>query len=240
MDSLYIIMPAYNEEATIRSVVKQWHPIAQKISGESRLVIIDDGSRDSTFSILTEMANDHPYLVPLTKKNSGHGATCLFGYRYAMENHSDFIFQTDSDGQTDPDEFWKFWENRNEYSMIVGTRNKRKDGFSRIVVTKVLKLFIMIMMCLYIEDANTPFRLIKTKILARYFHLIPEKFSLSNVLISVIFIRKKERCIWYPITFKERQGGVNSIDLKKIIKIGIDSIIKFYKAKKIISRSEKL
>ena len=53
-DSLYIIMPAYNEEANIGNVIRQWYPIIEKIGGESRLVILNDGSRDKTWDRLVE------------------------------------------------------------------------------------------------------------------------------------------------------------------------------------------
>lgn len=56
MNSLYIVMPAYNEEANIESVVKQWYPILEMSkSDESRLVIADNGSTDSTHQILLDL-----------------------------------------------------------------------------------------------------------------------------------------------------------------------------------------
>ena len=52
MDTLYIVIPAYNEEATILSVINQWYPVVEKVGGDSRLVIVNDGSKDSTLSLL--------------------------------------------------------------------------------------------------------------------------------------------------------------------------------------------
>ena len=49
MDKLYIVMPAYNEEANIEAVVSQWHPLVEKIGSDSRLVVMDDGSKDHTY-----------------------------------------------------------------------------------------------------------------------------------------------------------------------------------------------
>ena len=52
---LYVVIPAYNEAANIRQVIRDWYPIVEKFGGEgSRLVIFDDGSRDETFSIMLE------------------------------------------------------------------------------------------------------------------------------------------------------------------------------------------
>ena len=141
MDKLYIVIPAYNEEENIRQVIDDWYPIIEKYhgNGESRLVIIDDGSKDSTYQIMKEYRKDKPLFLPLTKPNSGHGATILYGYQYALENQADYIFQTDSDGQTLPEEFHQFWKERFSYDMVIGWRNTREDGFSRVFVTKVLK-----------------------------------------------------------------------------------------------------
>ena len=104
-DSLYIVMPAYNEEANIEAVVKEWHEVVAKIGPESRLVVVNDGSKDNTYGKLLELADKYPQLTPVTKENSGHGATLLFAYNYAVDHKADYIFQTDSDGQTNPDEF---------------------------------------------------------------------------------------------------------------------------------------
>ena len=48
-DSLYIIMPAYNEEKNIGTVIEQWYPVVERIGGDSRLVILNDGSKDATY-----------------------------------------------------------------------------------------------------------------------------------------------------------------------------------------------
>jgi len=231
MTKLIIVMPAYNEEVNIESVIKQWHPIVEKIGDDSKLVIFDDGSKDKTFSIMQKLQDRYPCLIPITKKNSGHGATCLYAYNYAIENGAEYVFQTDSDGQTNPDEFWNFWDLRNKYDFIIGSRKSRKDGSERILVTKVLKLVIWLIFGTKVEDANTPFRLMKSKKLNPLLDYIPQDFFLSNVIISVLIVRKKQRYKWKYITFKPRQGGVNSINLKKIFKIGVKAIKDFSEIK---------
>ncbi|MEI3413041.1 MAG: hypothetical protein V8Q57_07525 [Blautia sp.] len=61
-------------------------------------------AEDNTYELLCACSKDRPLLVPLTKRNGGHGPTLLYGYRYAVDQDADYIFQTDSDGQTDPAE----------------------------------------------------------------------------------------------------------------------------------------
>lgn len=217
-------MPAYNEQANIETVVQQWHPVVEKVGADSRLMIVNDGSKDNTYQILQELQTKYPFLVAVDKPNSGHGATCLFAYRKAIVDGADFVFQTDSDGQTDPNEFYQFWDNREQYDLIIGDRTQRQDGFGRIVVTKVLRLLVWIIFGTWVKDANTPFRLMRANILSEIMKVIPQDFFLCNVVISTIAKRWKLRTLWVPITFKPRQGGVNSINFKRIFKIGIQAI----------------
>ncbi|MEG1300328.1 MAG: glycosyltransferase family 2 protein [Erysipelotrichaceae bacterium] len=236
MDTLYIVIPAYNEEENIERVINDWYPIIEKYNGEgkSRLIIMNDGSKDKTFEIMEKLAIDKPLFLPITKENSGHGSTVLYGYNYAIKNKADFVFQTDSDGQTLPDEFHDFWKKRNESDMVIGYRATREDGLSRVFVTKILKLVIKICFHVNVTDANTPFRLMKRKSLEENITLIPKDFNLSNVLLSVIYEKKNMKVEYIPITFRPRQGGVNSINLKKIFKIGLQAFKDFKEINTII------
>ena len=231
-ENLYIIMPAYNEEANIEKVVSEWHEVVKTIGNGSKLVVINDGSKDKTLEVLKKLEKKYSSLIALNKENGGHGDTVLFGYKYALDNGASYIFQTDSDGQTISEEFWQFWNERNEHSAIIGYRNKRQDGFSRIIVTKVLKLILLLIFHLNITDANTPFRLFKHEVLKKYYYQIPEHFNLSNVMLTVLLMHNKEDVEFKPITFRPRQGGKNSINIKKITKIGIQAIKDFRIIKK--------
>ena len=226
-DTLYIVMPAYNEEANIEDVIKQWHPVCERINkegNEAKLVIANDGSKDQTFAIMLKLCEQYPYLIPIDKPNSGHGATVLYLYRYAINAGANFVFQSDSDGQTLPEEFWQMWEHRHEYDFQIGTRGGREDGANRVFVTKTLRLVVWLMFGVWAKDANTPFRLMNTVRLQTIMKLIPEDFFLANVAVSAIAVKTKEKIAWYPITFRPRQGGVNSINMKRIFKIGIKAL----------------
>ena len=177
------------------------------------------------------LKDKYSQFIPVTKPNSGHGATIMYAYHYAVNAGADYIFQTDSDGQTNPEEFWQFWEKRNDYDFIIGCRKKRQDGFSRIVVTRTLKLLVLLIFGENVKDPNTPFRLMNIEKLKPILEIIPDDFFLSNVIISMLVIKRKEKHLWLPISFKTRQGGVNSINLKRIIKIGYKAIADFYNVK---------
>lgn len=239
-DKLYIVLPAYNENANIQETVSQWHKVVEKTGANSRLVIIDDGSTDNTYELMLSMKDKYSQFIPVTKQNSGHGATCLFAYNYGINASADYIFQTDSDGQTNPEEFWEFWENRKEYDFIIGNRKKRQDGFSRVFVTVTLRALILLIFGENIKDSNTPFRLMNANKLKPLIKIIPENFFLSNVIISMLVVKRKEKHLWLPITFKPRQGGTNSINLKKILIIGLKAISDFKSIKQRLNKSNDL
>ena len=79
MDKLYIVIPAYNEEANIEKTIQQWYPIIEKHNGggASKMVVVNDGSTDDTWKILCRLSESMPLLKPLTKKNGGHGSSVL-------------------------------------------------------------------------------------------------------------------------------------------------------------------
>ena len=223
MDKIYFVMPAYNEAENIEDTVKQWYPVVEKLhlgGALSKLVIANDGSKDNTFAIMQGLKEKYPLFDPIDKTNSGHGATVLHLYRYAIENGAGYIFQTDSDGQTNPEEFWQMWENRENYDFQIGHRLGRQDGGSRVFVTKTLRLVVWLMFHEWVTDANTPFRLMRTDKLQPIINVIPQDYFLCNVAISAIAVKWNYKIGWYKISFKPRQGGVNSINMKRIIKIG--------------------
>lgn len=226
-EKLYIVIPAYNEEMNVEDVVREWHGIVKRVGLDSRLVIIDDGSKDKTYNKLQELSLEYSQLMPVTKPNGGHGATVLYGYHLALDEGADYIFQTDSDGQTIAEEFWPLWEQRAEYDAQIGHRNHREDGASRVFVTKVLKLVLFLVFGESIQDANTPFRLISSDIMKKHIVNIPKDFNLSNVMLTVSLVKEKENIRFLPITFRPRQGGVNSINFRRIIGIGRQAVKDF-------------
>ena len=229
MEKLYIIIPAYNEQDNLKALVNDWYPIIEQHSADnsSRLVIINDGSKDNTYVVLKDLAKSRPMMEVLTKENGGHGDTLLFGYRYAIENGADYIFQTDSDGQTSPSEFETFWSNRQEYDAVFGDRTKREDGKSRAFVERVLCMILKMVFGVKISDSNAPFRLMISSYVDKYIRMLPEHYNLPNVMLTTLGTYYNEKILFLPITFKNRQGGKNSINIRKIVSIGMKALKDF-------------
>lgn len=232
--SLFIVIPAYNESENIERTINDWYPIIEKHNddGNSRLVIINDGSKDNTLQIIQESAKTRPFLIALNKPNGGHGSTVLHGYRYAIDHHADYIFQTDSDGQTDPNEFESFWMQREHCDAIIGNRKVRGDGASRKFVEDTVCLLLRIIFGVKVPDANAPFRLMRADLVKQYIRKLPRDYNLPNIMLTTYFVYYQEKVRFVPITFKPRQAGTNSINLKKITKIGWQALKDFRNFKK--------
>lgn len=238
MDKLFIVIPAYNEKDNIENTVNDWYPIVEKYNGngESRLVVINDGSKDNTYEILCNLAKTRPLLLPQTKENGGHGSTVLYGYRFAIEHNADYVFQTDADGQTNPAEFEAFWSQRKEYDALIGKRTDRGDGKSRKFVENVVCILLRLIFGVKVSDANAPFRLMRTDVLSEFLPKLPKDFNIPNIMLTTYFVYYRKRVKFIEISFKPRQGGVNSLNIKKIIKIGWNAIGDFYRLRKDMHR----
>lgn len=232
MDSLYIVLPAYNEEANIEGVVKQWYPHLTGKHENSRLVIADSGSNDRTHDILVNMQKEYPQLEILSDTNRYHGPKLIALYDLAIKNNIDYIFQTDSDGQTNPDEFNAFWEIRDKYDGIFGNRTVRGDGNDRAFVEKVVCLLLRFYFNVKVPDANAPFRLLKSEVVKKYLYRMKPEYNLPNIMLTTYFSFYNERICFKEITFKPRQAGTNSINIPRIIKIGWNALGDFAAFKK--------
>ena len=232
MDSLFVVMPAYNEEANIEAVVKQWYPVLEGKSEKSRLVVADSGSSDRTHEILKKLQKELKQLEILADTHYQHGPKLIALYDYAINQGIDYVFQTDSDGQTNPDEFDEFWRLRSDYDGILGYRNAREDGKQRAIVEHIVCILLKLYFRVSVPDANAPFRLMNVKILKKYLYRLPPNYNLPNIMITTYFVHYKERIIFKTITFKPRQGGINSINISNIIRIGWRALGDFKMLKK--------
>ena len=105
---------------------------------------IDDGSRDDTLKLLKRLQEQLGSRMEIhTRENRGHGQTCLEGYRIASERKIPFVFQFDSDGQCDPQYFFRFWRDRDKYDVIYGKRTHRDDGWRRVLASIVLRFSLL-------------------------------------------------------------------------------------------------
>jgi glycosyltransferase involved in cell wall biosynthesis len=214
---LLIVMPVYNEQASVRKVVLEWFHELQNWTENFTILAINDGSQDDSLLILRRLAEQlGSCLQIMDQANKGHGQSCLVGYREACRRQIPYVFQIDSDGQCDPQYFFRFWRDRESYDVIYGQRVKREDGWRRVLASYALRSTLLWIAQANCIDANVPYRLMRTAQLLPVLDKIPGDFHLANVALAVLLRRDASwRQASVPIRFRERYGGEPSVRLGK-------------------------
>jgi dolichol-phosphate mannosyltransferase len=213
---LLVVIPVYNEQASVRKVIHEWFEEIDNWTENFIVLAINDGSSDRTSLILEQLREKlGSRFEVVNRENRGHGESCIEGYMTAVRRKIPFVFQIDSDGQCDPQYFFRFWRDREKYDVIYGKRVRRDDGIRRVLASIVLKITLLIFARVWCVDANVPYRLMRTEILKSELEKIPNNFFLKNVALSVLLrrSRRSEGCV--PINFRERYGGEPSVALGK-------------------------
>ena len=199
-------------------MIPGWLAVLSGTVGDFVLLAIDDGSTDTTLEVLEAMQSSHPEKMEVrSRPNKGHGQTCMEGYRVAVERDIPFILQIDSDGQSAPCHFVKFWALRKNYDVIYGKRNRR-DGFQRVVASRILRTLLRVREGVDCVDANVPYRLMNTVACTREILAVPSFVSLANIALSVLLKRNQGiRHGAIPIDFPTRLGGEPSVPTSRFV-----------------------
>jgi dolichol-phosphate mannosyltransferase len=214
---LMLVMPVFNEQASVRKVVLEWFAELGDWTENFVFLALDDGSTDGTPKILNRLREQlGPRLEIHRHSNRGHGQTCLEGYRIAAGRGIPFVLQIDSDGQCDPQYFFRFWRQREKADVIYGQRKVRDDGWRRRVASIILRVMLLAVRGTWCEDANVPYRLMRTVVISPFLKLIPADFFLANIALATLL--KKNPAIRHekvPIHFRERYGGEPHVPLTR-------------------------
>lgn len=208
MSRILLIVPAYNEEANILSVY-------QKIRehGEYDMIVINDGSKDSTPKILDENRIPHIDLV----HNLGIGGAVQTGFKYARDNGYDIAIQFDGDGQHDVNYVKDIVQPilDGEADFVIGSRfvetleGNFQTSAARRAGIRMISGAIKTVTGVRVKDTTSGFRAANESIIRefaeRYPVEYPEPVSTTEVL------KKKYRLKEVPVMMHERTGGVSSI-----------------------------
>lgn len=214
---IVIVMPVYNESVCIEQVTLDWLRVFDKLSG--LLIVVDDGSTDGTGAILCRVAEKERRLLVHHQRNGGHGAAILAGYQMAIKLSPTYIFQTDSDNQIKPSEFWPLWERREQAPLVLGVRQDRSDQAHRIVVSLILKGLNFLIFGKRICDANTPFRLMRTTFLRSALRQIPRDVFAPNIFLSLVASKMFVGIPEVPVQHFQRGTGEKSLNLRKLVSV---------------------
>ncbi len=208
MVSLSIIIPAYNEEHSLRIFLPQVIDFCKQ--RDYKLIVVNDGSTDGTKKILSEYLNDRSTLTVLHNKvNSGYGAAIKRGVREAT---TDFIITIDADGQHSLDDVDRLFKTAidEDADMVVGNRGV-SSTFYRNIGKWLIRTVTKILMPLDIHDINSGMKLYNTELAKKYISICPETMAYSDIIL-LTFVYQKCRVIEIPITIKPRTQGVSTIN----------------------------
>ena len=175
-----IIIPTYNNEKTLRRVVLEIMSIVPKES----IIIVNDGSTDSTREILNEFENQ--VLILTNEQNKGKGFSLRKGFKKAIELGFENAITIDSDGQHYPEDIQLIIEKgyENKGAVIMGSRNMQQDGVPQksSFGNKFSNFWFKIETWINLPDTQTGFRLYPLEPL-RKMHLFTNKFELEIEVI---------------------------------------------------------
>jgi dolichol-phosphate mannosyltransferase len=216
-----LVMPAYNESQCIESVLLAWLQKFDSLFGsEFTIIVVNDGSKDNTGSILDKMASKDSRITVVHKKNGGHGSALYAGYERALETNAEWIFQTDSDDQFLPTDFQNLWDFKNTgTNFIMGHRLNRKDAAHRIWITWILRKLLYFVFGVNLKDANIPYRLINAAYLKKILALLPKNIFAPNVFLTILAARDRQNLGEFPIHHRERETGTVSIVKWNLVKV---------------------
>ncbi len=152
-----VLLPVHNEaesiEATIREIYDELSP------GLSvGFIICEDGSRDNTKQILRRLALELPLRLNLSDERKGYSRAVREGMLMAQ---APYLLCIDSDGQCDPSDFWKFWETRLPYDIVLGWRVDRADTLIRRTFSRFFYRIYQAAFRTPVHDPSCPYVLIK-------------------------------------------------------------------------------
>ena len=188
---LAIVIPVYNEEKNLRSLIRDWQPVFKATGANYRIIVIDDGSTDRSIAMLKELQSEEPHLSVHTQPNSGHGAAILKGYRLALD--AEWIFQIDADHDLDTGAFTQLWANRDDYDLLLAQRRERNASKGRRWISRVSTAMVRVLYGRGVTDVNSPYRLMRTQLVRAALEKIPAASFAPNILLTSWFILRKSR-----------------------------------------------
>ena len=162
--SLSIFFPAYNDSGTIGSLVIRALQVAETLTPDYEVIVVNDGSRDDTGEILDELARLYPaHFRPVHHPvNRGYGSALRTGFASATK---DLVFYTDGDAQYDPGEVTELWNAlRDDVDWVNGWKISRSDPLHRIVIGRVYHHTVKLLFGLTVRDTDCDFRLMRRRI----------------------------------------------------------------------------
>lgn len=226
MNTLYIVIPCYNEQEVLPVTAPKFKDKLIQlekeglISDKSRVLFVDDGSRDNTWDIITKLAEEDKHFTGARlSRNRGHQNAVLAGLMEAKDK-CDITISIDCDGQDDinaMDEMVKAYNDG--YDVVYGVRSKRKTDtfFKRFTAEAFYKLLNAMGAETVFNHAD--YRLISSEVLDEFAEFKEVNLFLRGMIPLVGF---KSTKVFYER--HERIAGESHYPLKKMLALAIEGI----------------
>ena len=157
---LSVVIPVYQNEILIEKIVRDIHrEIISKFPG-SEFIVAEDGSTDNTKEILRRLNKEIPFILISEEKKKGYMRAMKDALKIAK---NDLIFFMDSDGEQDPKDFWKLYDEIGSCDIVVGYKVNRKPPYRKILSklnAQILKLLFNVGM----KDINSAYKLMRKNV----------------------------------------------------------------------------
>ena len=223
---LYIVIPCYNEEAVLPITAPQFLDkvknlaAAGKISEDSRVLFVNDGSRDDTWKIIKDLAKQDPHYLGISQsRNRGHQNAVLAGLMEAKDR-CDITISIDCDGQDDINAMDEMVEKYLEgYDVVYGVRSSRETDsfFKRFTAQSFYKLLSA--MGAEVVYNHADYRLMSARVLKEFANFREVNLYLRGLVPLVGF-----RSTTVSYSRAERIAGESHYPLKKMLGLAIDGI----------------
>ncbi len=226
LPTLYTVIPCYNEQEVLPITAPLFLQktealiAAGKIAKDSKILFVNDGSKDNTWQIICDLAKDNPHFKGIhLSRNQGHQNALLAGLMEA-KNKCDITISVDCDGQDDIDAMDKMID---EYSggceVVYGVRSSRKsDGFFKRTTAEGFYRFMNLMGAEVLFN-HADYRLISSKVLNSFAEFKEVNIFLRGMIPLVGF---KSTSVFYER--RERLAGKTHYSFRKMAALALDGI----------------
>lgn len=221
LSSLSAFFPCFNEEKNVGLFVEEAMAELPKVANKFEIIIINDGSFDSTGKVANELAKKNSIIsVVHHSKNLGYGEALKSGF---AKSKYEWIFFTDGDLQFKISQLGKLVEHTGKYDAVIGFRKNRADGLMRAFNAKLFKLYINILFRLHVKDIDCAFKLLKADVIKK----IDLKSSGAFTSAEFLYKMKKSHVVFkqVPVDHQERiHGNPTGNNPKVAIKAGLEAL----------------
>ena len=223
---LYIVIPCYNEQEVLPITAPMFLEKIQnltavgKISDESRVLFVNDGSKDKTWEIIKDLSRQDPHYIGICQsRNRGHQNAVLAGLMEAKDR-CDITISIDCDGQDDIDAMDQMVdEYLNGCDVVYGVRSSRRtDTFFKRFTAQSFYKFLAAMGAEVVYN-HADYRLISSRVLQEFANFKEVNLFLRGLIPLVGF---KSTTVSYSRA--ERIAGESHYPLKKMIGLAVDGI----------------